>query len=126
VMVSVLDFACCVWVDCCLFSKYDLRNATVLSVKLNWCRNLCRSLLCSLVSYALDRSIYMASIAAFAVLCLSILLIVCSAMTVLECGRNAYCVGDSMSCSSSRCFMIWLLIRVSNTLAMIGRSDMGL
>ena len=68
----------------------------------------------------------MASIAAFAVLCLSILLmIVCSAMTVLECGRNAYCVGDSMSCSS-RCFMIWLLMRVSNTLAMIGRSDMGL
>jgi hypothetical protein len=40
-------------------------------------------------------------------------------------GLKAYCVGDSMLCFM-RCAIIWLLRIVSNTLAMIGRSDMGL
>ena len=96
------------------------------SVKLNSRRSLCSSLLCSMVSYALDKSTYMAKVAAPLSLCLRILLIiVCSAITVLECGRNAYCVGDRMSCFS-RWSMICLLMRVSKTLAMIDSSDMGL
>jgi len=48
-----------------------------------------------------------------------------ASMAVLEFGLKAYCVGDGMLCFM-RCAIIWLLMIVSNTLAMIGRMDMGL
>ena len=37
VMTFVVDCACCVWVDCCRFLKYDAKNATVWGVKLKSC-----------------------------------------------------------------------------------------
>ena len=62
VIVCVVDCACCVCVDCCLFLKYDLKYAVVSGVKLNSCCNLCISFVCEIVSYAFDRSIYIASV----------------------------------------------------------------
>ena len=56
VIVWVCDFACWVWVDCVLFVRYDLKNATVCGVKLKSCSSLWRSFSCEIVSYALDRS----------------------------------------------------------------------
>ena len=70
VMILLLDIACCVCVVCCLFWKYDAMNVRVFSVKLNWCLSLCSSLLCDIVSYALDRSTYIASTGVLSVLCL--------------------------------------------------------
>ena len=49
---------------------------------------------------------------------------VCSASVVLELGLNAYCVGEMMFCVV-RCFMSWLLMSVSNSLARIGSREMG-
>ena len=51
-------------------------------------------------------------------------MMVWSARVVLEFGLKAYCVGDS-SPWLVRCSMSWLLMAVSRSLAMIGRSEMG-
>ena len=57
--------------------------------------------------------------------CLLILLMmVCSAIVVLELGLKAYCVGEMMLCFVM-CFIIWLLMMVSKTLAMIGSKETG-
>ena len=50
VTVCVVDVACCVWVDCCLFSKYDWKNAAVEGVKLKSCSSLWMSFWCEIVS----------------------------------------------------------------------------
>ena len=47
------------------------------------------------------------------------------ARVVLELGLKAYCVWEMMSLAVRWC-MIWLLRRVSRTLAMMGRREMGL
>lgn len=62
VMVCVFDCACCVWSDCLRFLKYEVKNAMVSGVKLNSFFSLLMSLLCDMVSYALERSIYTASV----------------------------------------------------------------
>ena len=56
VMGCVSDCAFCVWVDCLRFLRYDSKNFTVVGVKLKSVSSFCRSFLCDIVSYALDRS----------------------------------------------------------------------
>ena len=51
-------------------------------------------------------------------------MIVWSAVVVLECGLNAYCVGEMMLLVV-RWVIIWSLIIVSKSLAMIGSSEIG-
>ena len=46
------------------------------------------------------------------------------ARVVLELGLKAYWVGEMMLCVVRWC-MIWLLSSVSNSLAMMGRREMG-
>ena len=97
VMVCVRDCACCVWTDCCLPRKYDLKKAVVVGVNLNSVCSFCRSRSCDTVSYAFDRSMYIASVGLWAVLFLVMLLMtVCSASEQFEWGLNAYCVGEMM------------------------------
>ncbi len=125
VIVCVSDCACWVCVDCRLFWKYVL-NCSVSGVKLNSCLSLCINLSCDIVSYAFDRSTYIASVGLCLDVCLCMsFIIVCSAVVVLEFGLNAYCVGDSML-FCSRCFISWLFIIVSKILAIIGSSEIGL
>ena len=90
VMICVLDCACCVCVDCGLFWKYDLKNVVVFWLKLNSCCSLWINLACEIVSYALDRSMYIASVGLRLFLCVWMRLrIVCRARVVLEFGLNA-------------------------------------
>ena len=125
VIVCVFDCACCVCVDCWRFWKYDAKKAVVVGEKLNSCCSLCSSFLCDIVSYALDRSTYIASVGLCLCLCLCMMLvIVWSASVVLESGLNAYCVGDMRLCFM-RWFMSWVLIIVSSSFAMMGSSEMG-
>lgn len=56
VMILVLDCACWVCVCCVRLVRYDLKKSTVCGVKLKSCLSLWSSLLCEMVSYALDRS----------------------------------------------------------------------
>ena len=99
VIVCVVDCACCVCVDCCLFLKYDLKYAVVSGVKLNSCCNLCISFVCEIVSYAFDRSIYIASVGLRKCICFRILSVtVCSASVVLESDLKANCVFEMISC----------------------------
>ena len=51
-------------------------------------------------------------------------MMVWSAEVVLEFGLKAYCVSDMMLLLS-RCAIIWLLMIVSKSLAMIGSSEIG-
>ena len=51
-------------------------------------------------------------------------MIACSASVVLDFGLKAYCVEESMLWFR-RCFISWLLMRVSNVFAMMGSSEMG-
>lgn len=82
--------------------------------------------MCETVSYALDRSMYMARVGCFFRACMwSLSMMVWSARVVLELGRNAYCVGEMMLCVV-RCVMSWLLMRVSSSLAMMGRREIWL
>ena len=98
VIVCVVDCACCVCVDCCRLLKYDLKKVIVCGVKL-YLRSLCKSLWCDIVSYALDRSMYIAIVGCRLDLCsCSLFMIVCSASVVLELGLKAYCVGEIMLC----------------------------
>jgi hypothetical protein len=62
VIVCVFECACCVCVDCCRFWKYDRKNEVVSWVKLNSCCSLWISLSCEMVSYAFDRSMYIARV----------------------------------------------------------------
>ena len=81
-------------VDCLLLQKYELKKSTVFFVKLNSCCSLWISLECDIVSYAFDKSTYIASVGICFLLSFWILLmIVCSAVVVLEFGLKAYCVG---------------------------------
>lgn len=105
--------------------KYDLKKDTVSGVKLKSCLNLCRSLLCDIVSYALDRSMYIASVGLLWNLCLCrSLRMVWSANVVLELGLKAYCVRDMML-YFVRCVISCLLMIVSSVFAIIGRREMG-
>ena len=98
-IVRVVDCACCVCVDCCLCLKYDVNNVTVSGLKLKLCLNLWRSLVWETVSYALDRSMYIARAGTFCFICLWRLSItVWSARVVLELGLKAYCVVEIMLC----------------------------
>lgn len=125
VMFCVFDFACCVCVDCFRFVKKDLMKVVALLEKLNSCFSLCSSFSCDIVSYAFDRSMYIASVGFLASRCLCMLfMMVCSASVVLEFGLKAYCVGEMMSLFI-RCVMICLLVMVSSILPMIGRSEIG-
>ena len=56
VMVPGLECALVVWVVCFRLVRYDRKKRVVSSVKLNSCFSLWMSLLCEMVSYALDRS----------------------------------------------------------------------
>ena len=68
----------------------------------------------------------MARVGCFCLMCVwSRSMMVWSARVVLEWGLNAYCVGEMMLCFV-RCVMSWLLMRVSRSLAMMGRREMGL
>lgn len=126
VIVRVFDCACWVCVVWVRFLKYVLKKVTVSAVKLKSCLSLWSSFSCEIVSYALDRSMYIASVGCLFCLCLWISsMIVCSASVVLELGLKAYCVGEMILCLV-RCSMIWLLIRVSMSLAMMGRREIGL
>ena len=99
VMVFVVDCACCVCVDCCLFSKYDLKYVVVSIVKLNSCCSLCINLVWDIVSYAFERSIYIASVGLRCCICFKMLsVIVSSAIVVLESDLKAYCVFDIILC----------------------------
>ena len=99
VMVCVSDCACCVCTDCRLFWKYVLKNCNVSVVKLYSCCSFRSSFSCDIVSYAFDRSIYIASVGLYLFMCLCMLFnIVWRAVVVLEFGLKAYCVGDNMLC----------------------------
>lgn len=125
VIVCVVDCACCVCVDCLRFLKYDAKKFTVSGVKLKSCLSLCKSLVCDTVSYALDRSMYIARVGCFRFIYLcSLSIMVWSASVVLELGLKAYCVGEMMLCLV-RWFISCLFMMVSNTFAMIGSNDMG-
>jgi hypothetical protein len=77
------------------------------------------------VSYAFDRSIYIAVVACLFFFDLwSLLMMVCNASVVLEFGLKAYCVLDSMLCVMA-CSIIWLFINWSKFFAMMGSSEMG-
>ena len=52
-------------------------------------------------------------------------IMVCSASVQFECGLNAYCVGEMMSCWIRWVMSCWLMM-VSSSFAMIGRRDIGL
>ena len=69
----------------------------------------------------------MASVGLCFDVCLCMLLITaCTAfVVVLAFGLNAYCVGEIRSCFS-RYAIIWLLMIVSKSLAIIGSSEIGL
>ena len=126
VIVCVFDCACWVWSDCLRFWKYEVKNARVCGVKLNSFFSLLMSFLCDIVSYALDRSIYIASVGlCFALLATMLSIMVCRASVQLECGLNAYCVGEMMLWFSRCCISCWLII-VSSSFAMIGSRDIGL
>ena len=115
----------CVLTAWCLFWKYDLKNAVVVGANLNSVCSFCRRRSCETVSYAFERSMYIASVGLWAFLFLVILLMtVCSAKEQFECGRKAYCVGEIIL-FAVRWSIIWLLMMVSSSLAMIGRSDIG-
>ena len=97
----------------------------VFSWKLKLCLSLCRSFAWEIVSYALDRSMYIASVGCLFVLYLRMWSRMdCSARVVFELGLKAYCVGDMILCFV-RCSIICLLIRVSSSLAIIGSREMG-
>ena len=126
VMILIVECACWVCVDCCLLWKYDAKKATVSGVKLNVCLSLCRSLVCETVSYAFDRSMYMARVGCFRFISAwSLSMTVWSARVVLELGLNAYWVGEIML-YFVRCVISWVLTRVSRSLAMMGRREIGL
>jgi hypothetical protein len=125
VMICDFDCACCVCVDCSRFEKYDLKKAVVSGVKLYICSSLWSRVLCDIVSYAFDKSMYMARVGDLSRMLLKMLLIiVCSASVVLELGLNAYCVGEMMLC-----FVRWVMtcsfMMVSNIFAMMGSSEIG-
>jgi hypothetical protein len=87
---------CVVWI---LFLKYVEMNVIVSWSKLKLYLSLCRSFSCETVSYALERSRYMASVGCLVSMCFwSLSMIVWSAMDVVELGRNAYCVLDMRLC----------------------------
>ena len=68
---------------------------------------------------------YTARVGSFSLICLwSLSMIVWSARVVFELGLKAYCVGEMMLWSV-RCCMSCLLMRVSRSLAMIGRREIG-
>ncbi len=68
-------------------------------MKLNSCWSLVISFLWEIVSYALDRSTYIASVGSCSlVLWWRRFTTDCSASVVLEFGLNAYCVDDRMLC----------------------------
>ena len=72
-------------VDCLRFWKYDEKYDIVSGFSLKLLSNLSNSFECDIVSYALDKSMYIASVGCLLNLCLCILLvIVCSASVVLE------------------------------------------
>lgn len=126
VMVCCCDFAYCVCVVCCRFVKYEEIKEIVLSSKLKLFFSLLRSFACDIVSYALDKSRYIATVGCLFLICLwSLSRIACNAMEVVELGRNAYCVLEMRLCVM-QCAMIWSLMMVSNIFPIIGRSDMGL
>ena len=56
VMICGSDCEWSVWSVWILFLKYDARNVTVLVSKLNLCCSLWSSLVCEMVSYAIERS----------------------------------------------------------------------
>ena len=77
------------------------------------------------VSYALDRSMYIARVGCFRFIYLcSLSIMVWSASVVLELGLKAYCVGEMILCLV-RWFISCLFMMVSNTFAIIGSNDMG-
>ena len=126
VIVCVAERACCVCVDCCLFSKYDLKYVVVSIVKLNSCCSFWISLVWDIVSYAFDRSIYIASVGFRFCICFRMLsVIVCRASVVLESDLKAYCVFDIILCLY-RWVISCSFIIVSSAFAMIGSSDIGL
>ena len=91
----------------------------MLGLKLKICCSLWSSLVCEMVSYAFDRSKYMASVGCFLFMCFSSLsIMVCSAMLVLEFGLKAYCVAAMILCWM-QCIIIWVLMSLSNILPMI-------
>lgn len=126
VIVCVCDCAFWVCSDCLRFRKYEAKNCSVSGRKLNSCFSLFMSFVCDMVSYALERSIYIASVGlCFSVWVMTLSIIVCSASVQFECGLNAYCVGEMMSCLV-RWFMSCWLIMVSSSFAIIGSRDIGL
>ena len=50
VIVFIVDCACCVCGDCCLFLKYDLKKLVVSGVKLKSCSSFRRSFSWEMVS----------------------------------------------------------------------------
>jgi hypothetical protein len=70
VIVCVWDCACWVCNDCLRLWKYEVKKATVSGVKLNSFFSLLMRLVCDTVSYALDRSIYIARVGFRFSLCL--------------------------------------------------------
>lgn len=125
VIFCVFDFAFCVWVDCNLSLKYVSMKDIVLGVKLKSCLSFRSSFRWDTVSYAFDRSIYIAVVAClFSFALWSLLMMVCNASVVLEFGLKAYCVLDSMLCFMA-CSIIWLFISWSKIFAMMGSIEMG-
>ena len=81
-------------------------------MKLKSCRSLWSSFSCEIVSYAFDRSMYIARVGfRFCTFLWILFSTVCSARVVLELGRKAYCVGDIRECSM-RWFISCSLIAV--------------
>lgn len=76
-----------------------MKKATVSGVKLNSFFSLLMSLVCDTVSYALDRSMYIARVGFRFDLCLWMLsMMVCNASVQLEFGLKAYWVGEMTLC----------------------------
>ena len=89
----------------------------VVCVNLNSVCSLCKSCSCDTVSYAFDRSMYIASVGLCAFLFFVMLLMtVCSASEQFEWGRKAYCVGEMMLWVVRWC-IIWSLMMVSSSFA---------
>ena len=113
----------CVLIGCGCESMMKRRLRFV--VKLNSCLSLWNSLLCSIVSYAFDRSMYIARVACCLLACLWMLfVIVWRASVVLDFGLKAYCVVDRMLWLRRGCIS-WVLMSVSKIFAMMGSRDMG-
>ena len=104
----------------------EVKKERVPGEKLNSFFSLSSNFLCGTVSYALDRSMYTASVGSCLCLSSTILsMIVCRASVQFEYGLRAYCVGEFVLWYS-RCFMSCWLIIVSSSFAIIGRRDIGL